>query len=585
MRFIRLESSLSSFRTVSFEVGFNLLLADKSATGMHQTRNGTGKSSLVRLLRWVMGADPVEELKSPSLADVRFSLSAWTPELDVTELVVINRVVGSPTVVVVKSDGESVSYGQEEWRRLVAERIYHLGPDTLRPTLPQLRSQSIRTSFDPVKMHPSEPEWESGARIGFLLGLDPASFAGGAQIAKWKTQQKALNSAAKEGLFSVLAMDAAELQGVLASARLRKGRIERQLKSFQVDAQYQEHQIRAGHLSQQIRVLNDRAVSLESRIASLRAALQEADAEIAAVDGEGLASMYREAGVLLPELVQKRFHHVAIFHESVIRNRKLHLEGEVSEAERELAKVQDERSRLDQSRATTLRLLEASMALESHEALIGELTEVNSMISDSERKLETLEELGSLSDHIKIAQVEARQRVQAALAEGAEMVDFARTRFVELAEEIYGPTEEGSMPRAALKLGTSPQSGHLRVEPVIRSDGSTGIKSVLACLLDYTLMETATAAGRWPGYLVHDSELFDGVDSEQVAACLSIGHRIADETGCQYIVTLNSDVLASVERESSADHGFSDFVIQPRLGDSNDSDRLFGCQLADWKGA
>jgi uncharacterized protein YydD (DUF2326 family) len=44
-----------------------------------------------------------------------------------------------------------------------------------------------------------------------------------------------------------------------------------------------------------------------------------------------------------------------------------------------------------------------------------------------------------------------------------------------------------------------------------------------------------------PRMLIHDSHLFDGVDSRQVSRALAYGQRIADETSGQYIVALNSD--------------------------------------------
>lgn len=53
--------------------------------------------------------------------------------------------------------------------------------------------------------------------------------------------------------------------------------------------------------------------------------------------------------------------------------------------------------------------------------------------------------------------------------------------------------------------------------------------------------------------LLHDSHLFDAVDHRQIASCLNIGARRADQHNFQYVVTLNSDVLSSVESEGSFD--------------------------------
>lgn len=56
--------------------------------------------------------------------------------------------------------------------------------------------------------------------------------------------------------------------------------------------------------------------------------------------------------------------------------------------------------------------------------------------------------------------------------------------------------------------------------------------------------------GRAPRILVHDSHLFDAIDGRQVASCLNVGARLAEEIGFQYNVTLSSDFLALVESQS-----------------------------------
>ena len=55
--------------------------------------------------------------------------------------------------------------------------------------------------------------------------------------------------------------------------------------------------------------------------------------------------------------------------------------------------------------------------------------------------------------------------------------------------------------------------------------------------------ELATKRGLGPGFLIHDSHLFDGVDERKVAKALQLGAAHAERVGFQYIVTMNSDAL------------------------------------------
>lgn len=582
MQIRRLTSSLDTFREIEFHEGLNLLVADKSRSRSGNSRNGTGKTSVVYILRYLLGGDRVEALKSPTLVGVTFTLTMNAPELDPNGSVDVSRVVGQPKVIVKYSDGVNREFSLKDWNSTLARTIFRLPEGALRPTLPQIRAQSLRTGFDPVKMNPSESEWESGARVGFLMGMNPEAFVSNAEVAKLEKQQKALNQAAKDGVFSSVGGDPAEIEADLATARLRAQRIAQQLRDFTVDELYREHQDSANRLSQQIRDLNDSAIALGSRLESLKAALDEASSPSTGQGREFVSAMYEEAGIILPDLIVRRFDEVASFHESVLENRRARLQGEIEVSAFNLREIESRRADLDIERSRTLKLLEASMALESYQQLVSSASEIESRISDGERRIEFMRSITTISDDVKISQIKARQHIEEALADSSEQVNFARARFVELAEEIYGQTDTGGS-RAALKIGASSRDGFLKIEPIIRSDGSSGIKSVQAFLMDQVLMESAAECDRWSGFLVHDSGLFDGVDSEQIADCLNIGARIAESYNAQYIVSINSDTLRQAVLESKDAFDAQPYKLATVLGDASDSDRLFGVQLASWK--
>ena len=83
--------------------------------------------------------------------------------------------------------------------------------------------------------------------------------------------------------------------------------------------------------------------------------------------------------------------------------------------------------------------------------------------------------------------------------------------------------------------------------------------------------------GKGPGFLFHDSHLFDGVDSRQVASAIQLGQRIASKNGFQYIVTINSDAIPWDEFEKDFD--FKDFVNPVRLTDASDDGGIFGMRI------
>src|SRR5688572_16613005 len=74
----RLESSLDTFKTLTFKKGLNVLLAQKSPGATdRQTRNGVGKSSFVELVHFLLGGSaPATHFlcTEPRLAEASFSM-------------------------------------------------------------------------------------------------------------------------------------------------------------------------------------------------------------------------------------------------------------------------------------------------------------------------------------------------------------------------------------------------------------------------------------------------------------------------------------------------------------------------------
>lgn len=72
--------------------------------------------------------------------------------------------------------------------------------------------------------------------------------------------------------------------------------------------------------------------------------------------------------------------------------------------------------------------------------------------------------------------------------------------------------------------------------------------------------------GMGPGFLIHDSHLFEPVDGRQFARALRIGAETAVENDFQYLVTLNSDELDRAEKEGN--ESFGEYVLEPKLADT-----------------
>jgi len=70
---------------------------------------------------------------------------------------------------------------------------------------------------------------------------------------------------------------------------------------------------------------------------------------------------------------------------------------------------------------------------------------------------------------------------------------------------------------------------------------------------DLLLCQLWASRGVRPGFLMHDSTIFDGVDERQIGLVLELAASEAGRRGFQYICCLNSDVVPWQEFSSGFD--------------------------------
>ena len=99
---------------------------------------------------------------------------------------------------------------------------------------------------------------------------------------------------------------------------------------------------------------------------------------------------------------------------------------------------------------------------------------------------------------------------------------------------------------------------------------------------DLMLTEISLSNGHGPGFLIHDSHLFDGVDERQVAKALQLGAERAKAAGFQYAgfqysVTMNSDALPREGFRAGFD--IRSCIMETKLTDATDTGGLFGLRF------
>src|SRR5690606_18419491 len=119
--------------------------------------------------------------------------------------------------------------------------------------------------------------------------------------------------------------------------------LQRQLEQFQVLPEYRELEQEASEIAVRIsEAANENALDRE-RIKAIEVQLESEQP----AQRENVVAMYREVGIVLPDLVTKQLDDVQRFHERVVRNRIAHLSGEIEAANARIQSREHEMSEID----------------------------------------------------------------------------------------------------------------------------------------------------------------------------------------------------------------------------------------------
>lgn len=587
-------SSLRSFKTLTLRPGLNILLSDKSpdATDQH-TRNRAGKSSLVELIHFVCGGNCESDstFRAPELIQSFFGL-----ELDVFgEPVRLARRAAEPSKIVVErgetkrwpklpqqeKDSERKVISNTALRQVLGGAFFGIDEQadsaeieggTGRPTFRSLfayfaRRESNGGMREAMRQNAMQQTGDAQMAICYLLGIDWTIAQQWDAVRQKEKQIKELKRIVGQGVLAEVLDSAASLRSRLVVAEQKFDRVAASLSSFRVHEQYHELEREASSLTRQLAELSDQNALDRRYLEELEGAMR-VETPPAPVD---LARLYEEAGIVLPDLVRRRYEDVLTFHESVVRNRRSYLQSEHSAASQRVSTREAQRERLDRRRAELMGMLKSHGALDQFVTLQAEHGRLQGEVETLRRRFEAASQLEATSTSLETERAHLVGRLRQEFAERSAVLDDAIRAFSDIVEELYG--EPGQ-----LEFHPTHNGPELRI--AIQGDRSRGIGNMEIFCFDMMLQRMCARQGIGPGFLVHDSHLFDGVDPRQVGRALAVGARFAAEVGFQYVVTLNSDVLSELPQEFKLDQ----YLLPQRLTDATEDGSLFGMRFEPPRG-
>ncbi|WP_223649202.1 ABC-three component system protein [Hymenobacter psoromatis] len=577
----RITSDLPSFKPVELRPGLNVIVSAKSEQSNDgQTRNKSGKSSLLMLIHFLFGKECGTEslFRKPELAAYTFSL-----EFDLRGAQVrVSRsgaTFGWLAVELVAGStaqwpddplrGQaSAKIAQAKWRGVLGLAMFGLAENlgTYGPTFSQLFSYFVRRSengglAEPTKQAALQQPADVRVGLSYLLGLDWRISQERERLRQEITGAQKLQKVARDGGLSSVIGDPGQVFTQLTLAQKGVDRLTKALAEFRILPDYMEREKEANHLTRRFNELSDEVAQQQFYVSDLRQSLQSEDAP-ATTD---LERLYEEAGLVLPSLVRVRYEEVRLFHESIVRNRRLYLEGEIAEVEVGIAERRRQLSKLDTRRSEVMQLLQTHGALEHHTQLQIALSKAVAQTERLKQNQQLLEEVAQRVAELKIQQGQLTLRLQRDFRENQPVLTEAVLAFEAASEALY--SDPGN-------LSIYPSENGPEFSITIQGRSSRGVNSMQIFCFDMMLMQVAGKQGITPGFLIHDSHLFDPVDERQNEKAWAYGAELARELGFQYIIALNSDQFPAPQNRVTQ-LAIEQHIIPPHLTDA-DGGGLFG---------
>jgi len=567
----RIYSSLSSFKTLDLKSGLNVLIAQKEAGASDkQTRNRAGKTSLIEIVHFLTGSDAGKDslFRSEALVNASFGM-----EFDLGgEKLLVERSGHQKSEIHV--EGASflngmTSLSNSEWVELLGEKVFGLHQvsknDGRTPTFRSLFAYFVRRQLGgafttPEKQATMQQAGDYQVALLYLLGLDWKIASDWQKVRDREKTLAELKKAAGAGAFGSIVGRASDLRTQLTVAAARLTELKSQVAAFRVLPQYAALEAEADQLTHALNELSNANVIDTALIGDLERAMQtEAPPSLA-----DLESIYAEAGIALPGVAIKRYEDVRSFHESVVRNRRDYLAGELDAARQRVVLRDQEKLRLDERRGAVMGVLQSHGALGQFARLQGETGRLEAEVESLRQRFEAAEQLEGTKNELEIERNRLTIRLRRDFSEQKERLAEAILAFEETSKRLY--ESAGSM------TVDETSNGPVFQFPM-QGSRSKGIKNMQIFCFDLMLMRLCAKRGISPGFLIHDSHLFDGVDGRQVISALKVGAETAGELGFQYIVTMNED---DAFKEKAEGFDLSQHALPVVLTDAKEDGGLFG---------
>ena len=574
MQLIKVYSNQASFRTVEFNrTGLSFVIAKQKNPGTSEkgkTYNGVGKSLLVRIIHFCLGAG-VKDYKSfceklpgwEFFVDFEIGLNKYTARRGTVE----------PGKIFLNNNEElSITKFNTKMNTLcfdIPNGISFLSFRSLIPFFIRPKKESYIAYNKPAK---TGSDYQALLYNVFLLGLDVFLTQKKYNIRKEQERIKKLEKNFKEdSLLRDFFTGNKDVALTLIDIEERIKRLDGDLSNFRVAEDYNEVQIEADEVENELFTLNNSVIMLQNNIENISKSLKFSPD----MNKETIKTIYSESKIYFPENTTKTLDELENFYVKLISNSKRRLLEQQNklklEQQNKQADVEGLRKELDklmqylgehQALDLFVSISNKSAELKAERDSLKKYQELQSEYKMKERQAEkNLLELNEVTENY-LKEIES---------DTIELRDYFRSL-----SKIFYPNSV-----AGITIDSNDGDNQLRfnIDARIESDASDGINNVKIFCYDLTLL--FKGHNHKINFVFHDSRLFDGTDERQKTDIFKTVYQRFAGIDKQYIATVNQNQLDEIKKYIT-DEEYKNLITQNTvltLTDELDSEKLLGIKV------
>lgn len=341
-----------------------------------------------------------------------------------------------------------------------------------------------------------------------------------------KAIEKAIKTGAMEGAFGSIG----ELETQRIQLEQQVAASKQALDSFRVHPQYESIQHDADQLSSEVHDLANRNIADRRRLTCYLESIKDERPPATT----SLEQVYRESGLVFPDAVTRSLDEARTFHHQIVSNRREFLEAEIKNLRHAIDKRESNIKNLTEQRAEMLQVLKTHGALQEMAKLQERSVVLQGSFERVQARLREMKHLKATERDVKATKEELVRSAEQDHEQRRDVWSEAVRLFNEHSQALYK-----SPGKLVIDVGDSGYKYQVDIE----RSGSEGIEKMKIFCFDLAILQLRMQAGKGVDFLVHDTLMYDSVDTRQRALAFERAHDVATALGGQYICTINSDMV------------------------------------------